>query len=639
MQARLQPHEFATYAERLQRDPSTWIDLAQRYLHWERVPTQSQSGTFTTGDLQWFSDGQLDPTVSCLDRHLSARSDDTALIAIGDEDDKMTRWSFRELYVQVCKAANVLAEIGVKPGDAVGICLPNIPEAAVAMLACARLGAIHGVVFAGFGAEALAQRWQDLGCRVVITADVIKRGGRTIPLKATVDEALKQCLLVTVSLVVCRCDSVPWQATRDRRWDSVLETALPDRAPFPRPGHAPLFVLHTSGSTGRPKGLVQSTAGFLLHAAMTMQATTGYQDGDRYACLADLGWITGHAYVLYGPLINGAPVFLDEGTPLFPGPQRYWRIVERFDLHLLFTVPTALRLIAAQDPLSMHGIHLCSLRSITCAGEVLDEATCRWIGQQLPEVSLVNIYGQTEASGHLLAGRIDGGNAAINCPGLRPVLGINPALMDDHGAMIHGPGKGHLVINDPWPGLAITIHGDHERFQQSYLLSPDGVYATKDMAERDHHGVYTIIGRSDEVVSIAGHRLAPAEVESIARSILGVSDAIAAAVPDPIRGSVLVLFIVSDRLAPTHIIQDVRQTIREQLGAFACPRAVVVVPGLPRTRSGKPMRRLLMACVLGKDMGDTSTLADATVIDGLRTAWNNHISTEFKILPTLSPGT
>ncbi len=640
MQSRLQTDEFADYDDKLQVNlSSTWVDLAKRYLAWERPPQHGFGGTFTNGDIQWFADGLLDPTVSCLERHLSIHGEDTALIAIGDDPDEIIRWSFRELFTQVCKAANVLSTLGVKPGDTVGICLPNIPEAAVAMLACARLGAIHGVVFAGFGASALAQRWQDLGCHVVITADIIKRGGRTIALKETVDCALQKCPLVTTALVVCRSEVTSVCTPRERCWDTELASALPTCAPYFRPANAPLFVLHTSGSTGQPKGLVQSTAGFLLHAAMTMQATSGYQDGDNYACLADLGWITGHAYVLYGPLINGAPIFLDEGTPLFPDPHRYWRIVEHFSLNILFTVPTALRMIAEKTPQLKPDFTISSLRTIMCAGEILDKATCDWLADQLPHVQIINIYGQTEASGHLLAGRTNGGQSNLSCPALRPCLGIRVAIIDEKGVEINGHGKGHLVIKEPWPGLALTILGDDQRFKRSYFQSQTGRYFTGDIAERDDHNEMTIIGRSDEVVNIAGHRLAPAEVEAITRTIPGIHDAIAAAIPDSVRGHVFILFIVCEPFNLPEILKAIRQKMREQLGAFASPRAIVPVPRVPRTRSGKPLRRLLTACVQGLEIGDISTLADDTIIPELQQAWQDYLSSGFNELPTTSPGT
>lgn len=622
MQRRLAATEWATYAERLEQDgEATWLDLATRYLAWEVPPRTAMTGSFAAGQVLWFADGQLDPTVSCLDRHLSARGDDTALIAVGDDPEALVRWTFCDLHAQVCRAANALAALSVGPGDAVGICLPNIPEAAVAMLACARLGAVHGVVFAGFGSEALAERWRDLGCRVVITADVIRRGGRCIALKATVDAALAQCPAVRAALVVCRGDDVPWTAGRDHRWDVALANASPERPPHPRAGDAPLFVLHTSGSTGRSKGLVHGTAGFLLHAALTHQATTGYEDSDRYACFADLGWITGHSYVLYGPLVNGAAVVLDEGTPLHPGPDRYWRLIQRLRLTVLFTVPTALRLIAAADARALQGIDVSTLRTITCAGEILDPAIHAWVARHLPHVRLVNIYGQTEGAGHLLAGNT--GIATTDGVSVRPCLGIAAALVDEQG-LITTVNRGRLVLTRPWPGLALTVLGDHARFVRSYLSTAPGMYVTGDLATRDAAGAYTVVGRDDEVVNVAGHRLAPAELEAIARSVPGVVDAIAAGVPDELRGQAIVVFIVSTITSAEVIVAAVRAKIRQDLGSFATPRAIVVVPALPRTRSGKPLRRLLSAVVTDSDPGDLSTLADPTTLDALREAWANH---------------
>lgn len=623
MQRRLAATEWAGYAERLEQDGgATWLDLATRYLAWESPPRTAMTGGFADGQVRWFTDGMLDPTVSCLDRHLEARGDDDALIAVGDDPQAEVRWTFRDLHEQVCRAANALAALGVGAGDAVGICLPTIPEAAVAMLACARLGAIHGVVFAGFGCAALGGRWRDLGCRVVITADVIRRGGRNIALKATVDAALAQCPVVRAVLVVCRGDDVPWTAGRDQRWDVALANASPERPPHPRGGDTALFVLHTSGSTGRPKGLVHGTAGFLLHAALTHQATTGYDDAERYACFADLGWITGHSYVLYGPLVNGAPVVLDEGTPLYPGPERYWRLIERLGLTILFTVPTALRMIAAADARILQGIDVSTLRTITCAGEILDPSIHAWIARRLPQVRLVNIYGQTEGGGHLLAGNT--GMATAPGVAVRPCLGIAAALIDGQGGLSAG-NRGRLVLTRPWPGLAQTVLGDHARFVQSYFSVVPGAYLTGDLAIRDDTGAYTVTGRDDDVVNVAGHRLAPAELETIARSVPGVVDAIAAGVPDDLRGQALVMFVLVTPGSGTTILEAVRTEIRQDLGPFATPRAIVPVRLVPRTRSGKPLRRLLTAVVTGSDPGDLSTLADATAVDVLREAWADHL--------------
>lgn len=640
-QRRLSPEEFTTCATRLAQDPgTTWLELAARYLTWDVPPTRAWSGSFADGSARWFADGRLDPTVSCLDRHLETRGDAPALIAVGDDPEVEVRWNFRELHAQVCRAANALAALGVGAGDTVGLCLPTIPEAAVAMLACARLGALHGMVFAGFGVQALAQRWNDLGCRVIVTADAIRRGGRCIPLKTTVDAALNHCPHVESALIVGRGENVPWTTGRDHHWTEALDAASPVCPPTFRPGDAPLFVLHTSGTTGRPKGMLHSSAGFLLHVALTHHATTGYQDGDRYACLADLGWITGHSYVLYGPLVNGAPVVLDQGTPLYPGPERYWRLVEQLRLNVLFTVPTALRLIIAQGAQTLLGLDLSSLRVLACAGEILDHATCAWIATHLPRVRVVNIYGQTEGAGHLLASNT--GVAQTDGLGLQPCLGVSAALVDEQGTELKGSATGRLVIVQPWPGLAQTIHGDHDRFVRSYLTAVPGCYTTGDVALRDAHGIYTVIGRADDVMNLAGHRLAPAELESLVRAIPGVVDVLAVGVPDHLRGQMLVLFVVREGSAEWPLTEVVRSRVREQLGAFATPRAVVSVAMLPRTRSGKPLRRLLSAVVADTDPGDLSTLADAAAVEIARTAWaeylKDHPSCGLSGLPISSPG-
>lgn len=582
-----------------------WLALARRELAWRREPATARAGSFDGHGVRWFADGLLNVADSCLDRHAARDPHGTALIAV-DDDLGEVRWSWSRLQAEVDRAAGALHALGVGPGERVGLCLPTIPEAAVAMLACARLGAVHGLVFAGFGADALTSRWNDLGCRVVVVADGTRRGGRAIPLKSTIDAALDRCPLVRQVLVVRRGIDPAWRS-RDVDWQAALAAAAPRREAAAMPGDAPLYVLHTSGSTGKPKPLVHSAVGSLLHAVATLRATIGWRAGERYACHADLGWITGHSYVLYGPLALGAPAFLDEGTPLHPGPDRLWKLVDRHRLTALFTVPTALRLLAAAGDGHLADSDRSSLRVIACAGEVLDPATWAWARNRVgrERLRVVNIYGQTEAAGHLLAALPEQAEADV---GLRPCPGIATELLDAAGTTITGSGEGRLAISQPWPGMATN-------------LRPDGRYITGDRATRDADGIYRIIGRDDDVLSLAGHRLAPAEVESAARSADGCADACAAGIPDAVRGAALAVFVVPATDAdPSAVTEAVRTAIRARVGALATPRWVVPVEAVPRTRSGKPVRRLLTALLTDGDPGDLSTLADPDLPARLRIA-------------------
>ena len=604
-------------------DDSDWCAVAASALLWEQPPTVAYTGDFAAGSSRWFGDGRLNITESCLDRHVAARPSAVALIAVADDESEQ-RLTWSELLEQVRRAANVLRSAGVGLGDTVGICLPNIPEAAIAMLACARIGAVHGVVFAGFGAVALASRWRDLACRVVITGHMIQRGGKITPLLPLVAEALEHCPAVQQVFVVGNATPpqvVPRQGHdryEQQDWQAALAAASPVCAPHVQSGDARLFVLHTSGSTGVPKGLVHGAAGFVLHALLTVRQTMRLQPEDQYACLADLGWITGHAYVLYGPLAAGLPIILDGGSPSFPDTGRYARMIDRLQLSAVFTVPTALRLLAARSAETVRGTSRSTLRVVACAGEILDSSTQQWTQTVFGNgtITVVNIYGQTEASGHLLAGL---GDLPASGPGVVPCVGIQASLIDAEGSVIAGPGVGRLVISAPWPGLAQTVLHDHQRFVSGSFAQVPGLYFTGDVAARSASGTYTLLGRCDDELSLSGHRLAPAELESMIVGCRGCSDVCVVGVPDPVRGSAAIVFVV---VAPEHSDPTalIRARLRQQMGAFAAPRSIILVPEIPRTRSGKPLRRLLVALMTQTDPGDLSTLADATLPERLRQA-------------------
>ena len=596
-------------------DDEQWLALACAELAWDIAPTHARRGSFDGHGVRWFGDGRLNIAVTCLDRHALRNPHGIALIAVHD-DLSETTWTWTQLQAEVDRAAGALHDLGIGPGDRVGLCLPTIPEAAVAMLACARLGAVHGLVFAGFGAEALAKRWNELGCRVAVICTGTRRGGREIALKATLDQAIDACPAITCVLVVHRGFGVtPGAAchpSRELDWQEALAKAHPRREPTMMAGDAPLYVLHTSGSTGAPKPLLHSAAGSLLHAITTLRTTLDWNASTRYACCADLGWITGHSYVLYGPLALGAPAILDEGTPLHPHPGRLWHLVERHRLTSLFTVPTALRLIAAAGDEHLSQFNISTLRYIACAGEICSAAIHAWVRDRVGSkhqhgaLRLVNIYGQSEAAGHLLAALPTFPDVGV---GVRPCLGIEVALHDDHGLAIHGAGEGRLVITKPWPGLALNLH-------------PDGCYHTGDRVMRDVAGIYHLIGRDDDILSLAGHRLAPAEIEAAVRMLPQCVDVCAVGIPDALRGAAVAVFVAWAKpdMATHDIATQVRAIIRAQVGAFATPRWIVQVDTIPRTRSAKPLRRLLAASITGSDPGDLSTLEDLTLPARLRAA-------------------
>ncbi len=603
-------------------DPSGfWLAEARRGLRWRRAPTVGLQGDFRTlqdGPLSWFADGELNITESCLDRHAEATPDRVALIWEADEPGEGCTITYRELRDAVCRAASALDALGVQKGDRVIIYMGMVPEAAIAMLACARVGAVHSVVFGGFSSEALRDRIHDCGAAVVITQDEGCRGGRAVPLKATVDAALADGAGVRHVLVVRRTGgAVGWSAERDVWWHEALGSA--ERPATPCAAEDPLFILYTSGSTGRPKGLLHTCAGYLTYVAYTHRTVFDLRPDDVYACVADVGWITGHSYIVYGPLANGATTLLFESTPLYPDPGRYWDLVERHRVTLFYTAPTAIRALAAhgEDFVTRHDRS--SLRVLGTVGEPINPEAWEWyhrvVGQR--RCAVVDTWWQTETGGMCIspiapATPMKPGSAS------HPLPGIQPMLVSQEGHEILGPGQGLLCIRYPWPGQARTVWGDHGRYLDTYFSAWAGLYFTGDGCRRDADGYYWITGRVDDVLNVSGHRMGTAEFEAVLMTHDAIAECAVVGFPHSLKGQGVYAFLVTQAgsIIDDTALAEVQQLLRVQIGAHARVDRFQVIPGLPKTRSGKVMRRILRKIAEGRtdELGDVSTLADADVV-------------------------
>jgi acetyl-CoA synthetase len=604
-----------------------WLAETTRSIAWQTLPTQGLEGSFHTvaeQPLRWFGDGVLNVTESCLDRHAAAQPDRTAILWEGDEPGDTRSISYAALLEQVCRAANVLAGLGVAKGDRVIIYMGMVPEAAVAMLACARLGAVHSVVFGGFSAEALRDRIADCQAQVLITQDQGLRGGRIVPLKQVADAALTGDTTIQHALVLRRTGAdLPWTDGRDVDWASAVAAAEPTRAAVPCAAEDPLFVLYTSGSTGQPKGLVHTCGGYLTWAAWTHRTVFDLRPDDVFGCVADVGWITGHTYIVYGPLCNGTTTVMFESTPLYPDAGRYWDVVARLGITIFYTAPTAIRALAACGDALVQRHDRSSLRVLGTVGEPINPEAWRWYFDVVGEgrCTIVDTWWQTETGGICISPVAP---ATPTRPGsaTRPLPGIQPLLVDDQGHRVRGPGSGRLCLEQPWPGQARTVWGDHSRFVKTYFSEVPGLYFTGDGCRRDADGYHWITGRVDDVLNVAGHRMGTAEFESALLVRDEVAEAAVVGFPHPVRGQGVYAFVV---LQPgTHSAGDelytaLRQACRQQIGAHARVDAFQVIPGLPKTRSGKVMRRILRRVVSGQadDLGDVSTLADPGVVPAI----------------------
>ena len=608
-------------------DPEAfWREHGKR-LEWIKPYTQVKNTTFDYDNLsiKWYEDGTLNAAANCLDRHLETRGDKTAIIFEGDDPSESRHVSYRELHTETSKFANVLKTLGVKKGDVVTIYMPMIVETAVAMLACARIGAIHSVVFGGFSPEALGARIDNGKSRFVVTADEGVRGGRKIPLKKNVDAALSNGKVsgVDTVVVVNRTGAdVPWDANRDVRYEDVMATASADCPPEPMNAEDPLFMLYTSGSTGAPKGVLHTTGGYLVYAAMTHEYVFDYHEGDVYWCTADFGWVTGHSYILYGPLANGAITLLFEGVPNYPDSSRMGQVVDKHKVNQLYTAPTAIRALMAEGDSCMDGTSRDSLRLLGSVGEPINPEAWEWYYRVIGKsrCPIVDTWWQTETGGILISplpGAMDlkPGSATL------PFFGVKPAIVDSEGTILEGATEGNLVILDSWPGQMRTIFGDHERFRQTYFSAYRGMYFTGDGVRRDEDGYYWITGRVDDVLNVSGHRLGTAEVESALVAHDKVAEAAVVGFPHEIKGQGIYVYItlVHDVDPTDELKKELIQWVRKEIGPIASPDVIQWAPGLPKTRSGKIMRRILRKIASNEHdaLGDTSTLADPGVVDEL----------------------
>ena len=616
----------AEYAESV-RDPDGYWGRIGKQLDWIKPYTRVRDVSFKVEDfrIRWYDDGQLNVSANCLDRHLATRRDQTAILWEGDDPAVSRKVSYGELHDQVCRLANVLKGLGVARGDRVTIYLPMIPEAAVAMLACARIGAVHSIVFAGFSPESLASRVVDCGSKLIITADEGLRGGRKVPLKLNVDAALAHHGEMPVEhvIVVGRTHAkVPWTEGRDLRYEELLAAASPQCAPEAVNAEDPLFILYTSGSTGKPKGVLHTTGGYLVYAAHTFANVFDYRDGDIFWCTADVGWVTGHSYVVYGPLAVGETTLMFEGIPTYPDAGRCWQVCDKHGVTIFYTAPTAIRALMREGDTFVTKHSRQSIRLLGSVGEPINPEAWEWYHRVVGErrCPIVDTWWQTETGGILIT-PLPGATDLKPGSATKPFFGVKPALVDANGVTLHGAAEGNLVLEDSWPGQMRTVFGDHQRFIDTYFRTYPGTYFTGDGARRDEDGYYWITGRVDDVINVSGHRMGTAEVESALVAHPAVAEAAVVGYPHDIKGQGIYAYVtLKAGFEPSPALQtQLRQTVREQIGAIASPDVIQWAPGLPKTRSGKIMRRILRKIAANEtdQLGDTSTLADPGVVTEL----------------------
>ncbi len=587
--------------------------------------TKNVSFDFHHVEINWFEDGILNASANCLDRHLDTRGNQTAIIWEGDDPGQDKKVTYRELHEQVCRFANALKSQGIRRGDVVTIYMPMIVEAAVAMLACARIGAVHSVVFGGFSADAIAGRIIDCHSKLVITADEGVRGGRTLPLKHNVDAALANPAVTSVEKVIVfqrTKGDIEWHQQRDVWWHELVKTASPHCPVEEMNAEDPLFILYTSGSTGTPKGVVHTTGGYMVYASMTHQYVFDYKDGDVYWCTADVGWITGHSYLVYGPLANGGITLMSEGLPNWPDSNRMSQIIDKHQVNILYTAPTAIRALMAMGNSAIEGTSRSSLKLLGSVGEPINPEAWEWYYKTIGDerCPIVDTWWQTETGGIMIT-PLPGATALKPGSATRPFFGVQPALVDNMGDIIEGSAEGNLVMLDSWPGQARTVYGDHDRFVQTYFTTFKGMYTTGDGARRDEDGYYWITGRVDDVLNVSGHRMGTAEIESAMVAHQDVAEAAVVGYPHDIKGQGIYVYVTlnsgvddSDELK-----KELRQWVRKEIGPIATPDIIQWAPGLPKTRSGKIMRRILRKIAANEceNLGDISTLADPAVVDSL----------------------
>ncbi|MCA1939767.1 MAG: acetate--CoA ligase [Caenispirillum bisanense] len=612
------------YEQSIKNPDAFWAEHGKR-IDWIKPYTKVRDVSYDPHDvhIKWFHDGTLNASVNCLDRHLEKRGDQVAIIWEGDDPADDAKITYRDLYERVCKFANALRTMGVKKGDRVCIYLPMIPEAAVAMLACARVGAVHSIVFGGFSPDSLSNRIQDSECNVVITADEGLRGGRKVPLKANADKALESCPSVETMVVVKRTGgAITMKDGRDVWYHDVVANEPAECEPEEMNAEDPLFILYTSGSTGKPKGVLHTTGGYMVYTSMTHQYVFDYKDGDVYWCTADVGWVTGHSYIVYGPLANGAISLMFEGIPNYPSVSRFWEVIDKHQVNIFYTAPTAIRALMREGVEPVKKTSRKSLRILGSVGEPINPEAWMWYHDVVGDkrCPIVDTWWQTETGGILIS-PLPGATALKPGSATLPFFGVYPVLVDNEGNELSGATEGNLCISMSWPGQMRTVYGDHERFVQTYFTTYKGYYFTGDGARRDADGYYWITGRVDDVINVSGHRMGTAEIESALVAHAKVAEAAVVGYPHDIKGQGIYAYVtlVADEEPSEELRKELVKWVRDEIGPIASPDVIQWAPGLPKTRSGKIMRRILRK-IAENDfgaLGDTSTLADPSVVDDL----------------------
>jgi len=611
------------YRQSIEQPDEFWAEQAKQFLDWSTPWEEVQQSDLKTGTATWFKGGKMNVSYNCIDRHLEKRGDQVAIIWEGDNPTESAEITYKKLHHNVARLANALKARGVRKGDRVCIYMPMVPEAAYAMLACTRIGAVHSVVFGGFSPDALRDRILDADCQTVITADEGVRGGKYVPLKQNVDKALQSCPNVDTVLVVKRTEGeVDWVEGRDIWYHEALHGVSDDCPPEPMDAEDPLFILYTSGSTGKPKGVLHTTGGYLLQAAMTHQYVFDYRDGEIYWCTADVGWVTGHSYIVYGPLANGATTLIFEGVPNYPDTSRFWQVIDKHRVNIFYTAPTALRALMREGPKALESTSRESLRVLGTVGEPINPEAWEWYFHKVGKerCPIVDTWWQTETGGIMLTPLISTTPLKPGCA-TQPMFGVQPVLLDDKGVELEGATSGLLAIKASWPGQIRGVYGDQKRMVETYFKPYPGYYFTGDGARRDQDGHYWITGRVDDVINVSGHRIGTAEVESALVLHDSVAEAAVVGYPHDVKGMGIYAFVTTMAgIEPDEALRkELLTLVSKEIGSFAKPELIQWAPALPKTRSGKIMRRILrkIACNELDSLGDISTLADSSVVEGL----------------------